>query len=143
MTTSFSNGTCNNGFSNGFCPPFGGGTPNWFFNNAWCGNGATACPPACQPNGFAPSWPSAWQGPQSCPPQWGQSQWGQSQGFFPNGCQGAACPDYTGNGCCMTGTNTWTNGATSPVWNQSPNQGWNQGWNQAGIRLGIRAGIRP
>jgi hypothetical protein len=77
------------GFPNSYPTGFGGTNGNW---NAWgssYGNGAPT--------------QSAWPNPTYCPPQPNCFQ-PQYAGFAPNTCAGNACPEFTGNGCCMTGT---------------------------------------
>ncbi|MFO0828201.1 MAG: hypothetical protein U0572_08625 [Phycisphaerales bacterium] len=102
---------------NQFCPPQFGGSPSFnAWSTPWNGYGNwNSCPTPT--NSFAP------YAPWNCCPT------GFANGWTPNtfygygtptqfGCSGAACPDFTGNGCCMNINNmtcAWTPMGFVPV----------------------------
>ena len=104
--------------SNCFNPGTSWNTPfsNWCgqpFNSGNCGWGS----PSAQPSYFNGS--NGFTSPN------GFCNTNSFGGQMPNGCMGSACPDFTGNGCCMTMNNNtfvWTPMGPVPV-NFAPSTG--------------------
>lgn len=122
MNTCYSNGTTN---------PYGtNGTPSWNGQPFGAPNFPTNNPT----NGWQSGWQNPWQSGSFCPP---------TNAFFPNGCQGNACPDFSGNGCCMTGTSNANGWNTPASFAWSPNGAPTAQGFQPGFQTGFPSGFQP